>query len=328
MKTTNTFHWSDVLWDAWCIASVIGIWPRFIEPNLLDITHLKIQIVDLPQDLNNFKILQFSDLHINKQMTDTFLKKISNKIASLKPDLIVFTGDFLCYGKTNQLDRLERFLNTLSAPYGCFAILGNHDYDECVSINEKGEYDVLRDDTSIIKKGFSRLFTSLKLAKRTTERALLIPPNQALLETLKRTPFKLLHNENAIISKGEARLNVCGLGEYVLGRTKPQEAFAGYDTRFPGIILLHNPDGIRLIDEYPGELILCGHTHGGQVYLPWMWKKFTLMENMTFIKGYERLKEKSIYINRGVGGVMKFRWRARPELLLTTLLKGESLNHG
>ena len=64
---------------------------------------------------------------------------------------------------------------------------------------------------------------------------------------------------------------------------------------------------------------MCGHTHGGQVNLPWFWKKFTLMENPQLKRGLVRMLDKWIYINRGVGSIMQFRWFAKPEILLLTL---------
>src|ERR1700722_3581136 len=95
----KNFYISDLLWDCWCIASVIGIWPRFIEPNLIATTKLNIKIENLPKSLEGFKILQFSDIHLHPGMADCFLKKLKDKIQGLAPDIIVFTGDFLCYSQ-------------------------------------------------------------------------------------------------------------------------------------------------------------------------------------------------------------------------------------
>jgi predicted MPP superfamily phosphohydrolase len=314
-----SFHLSDFLWDLWCIASVVGIWPRFIEPNMLQVNSLNLQLPQLPKPLEGLKIAQFSDLHLNSKMSDTFLKKLTSRILEQQPDIIVFTGDFLCYAKTESPERLKNFLNTLHAPLGCYAVLGNHDYAECISINERGEYDIQVDDSSMILKGFSRLFKTTTLAKKTSERAIDMPPHAGLLSLLADTPFHLSHNENRLVPIGGSFLNICGLGEYVVGQAKPDAAFKNYNDCYPGIILLHNPDGISLLENSPGDLVLCGHTHGGQVYLPWMWKKFTLLEDMTLLRGIKKKGNKTVYINRGVGGVMKFRWFALPEILFITL---------
>lgn len=308
-----------ILWDLWCIASIVGIWPRFIEPKLISTTQLKLKIPNLPKALNGFKIAQFSDLHLQPNTSDAFLNKISQKIRSLSPDLIAFTGDFICYGKMDDQERrIQKFLNTFHAPYGCYAVLGNHDYNGCVSINEKGDYDVVEDSAPLLK-AFKRMFSSTTLTKKITEKAKAIPLQHQLLNAIQNTPFTLLHNSSTVIKVKDSGLNICGLGEYMLDKCHPENAFQLYQNDLPGIVLTHNPDSIPLLLNYPGEVILCGHTHGGQVNLPWLWKKFTLLENMNFKKGLHHINNKWAYINRGVGGILQFRWFSPPEILLLTL---------
>lgn len=308
-----------ILWDAFCTSSIIGIWPRFIEPNLIRTTRLTLPVQRLPSDLSGIKVLQFSDLHIRPGMPDAFLKRLSKKIAALSPDIIVFTGDFLCYAAMTAPQRLQKFLAGLSAPYGCFAVLGNHDYAACVSINEAGEYDVMETSASSLSRAFKRLGTTTVLKEVTTARAQAVPLHNELVSLLAQTPFQLLHNACRTVPIKQSKLNICGLGEYMLGQARPQEAFQDYDDSYPGIVLLHNPDGIRLLHNYPGDIVLSGHTHGGQVNLPWMWRKFTLLENMGLKKGLVTVGNKRIYVNRGIGSVLPFRWFSPPELTLLTL---------
>lgn len=310
---------SNFLWDLFCTASVVGIWPRFIEPNLIAATPLVVKIPHLPTDLKGLKIAQFSDLHFSSDISDKFLEKLHRKIHQWKPDLIVFTGDFLCYSMLHETRRLHNWLKHFTAPLGCFAILGNHDYSQCVSINHKGDYDVIDPSTPPLQKAFKRLFTNVHLTRHVTDSAKEVPTHSELLALLKETPFQLLHNECRQIPVKDSFLNICGLGEYMLGRSLPEQAFASYDRNYPGLILAHNPDGIHLLKEFPGNIVLCGHTHGGQVNLPWMWKKFTLLENMQYKKGLFYIDNKWVYINRGIGSVLPFRWFAMPEILFLTL---------
>lgn len=315
----KSFFLPDLLWDLWCLVSIVGIWPRFIEPNLLFTTKLTLPIHNLPQELKGFKILQFSDLHVNGSMPNFFIKKLIQKINALKPDLIAFTGDFLCYSQFGDKERLKAFLNSFSAPYGCYAVLGNHDYEKTVSINSMGEYDIQENASSLISKGFTRLTTETALKKMTTERAKAVDVHAGLVELLQETPFVLLNNQTRQIPVKSTFLNLCGLGEYTLGRCQPDLAFQNYDKQYPGIVLLHNPDGFPLLHNYPGDVILSGHTHGGQINLPWIWKKITLLENMLFKKGLFYIDQKWLYITRGVGSIMPFRWFAFPEIVLLTL---------
>jgi predicted MPP superfamily phosphohydrolase len=311
---------SNFLWDVFCVTSIIGIWPRFIEPQRLITKKLSLPIQNLPKSLRGLKILQFSDLHLNRSVKKSFLEKLVARVNILKPDLIVFTGDFVCYSAFEEQERLHKLLCQFKAPYGCYAIFGNHDYEEYVSINKEGTYDVIENSgTSSLIRAFKRLFTTTTLTKIISARAQSVPTHSHLVDMLATTPFKLLHNTTIGIPIRDTILNLCGCGEYMLGRFKPQEAFANYNSKYPGIILVHNPDAIPHLKEYPGDVILCGHTHGGQVNLPWFWKKFTLLENMQFKKGLLKLYNKWENINRGIGSVMPFRWFSPPELLLLTL---------
>ncbi|HEV8051965.1 MAG TPA: UDP-2,3-diacylglucosamine diphosphatase LpxG [Parachlamydiaceae bacterium] len=312
---------SPLLWDLFCTSSLIGIWPRFIEPRLIFTTCLNLPIPNLSDDLAGFKILQISDIHFNNFTSEAFLNKLIKKCEALKPDLIVMTGDFICYSNLDEPERLKSFLQRFHAPYGCYAVLGNHDYASFVSVNDNGDYDIIDSSaaSSSLSRAFLRLAKTTTLTKTTTEKAKNTPFHLKLMEMINDTPFKLLHNETSTISVKNTKLNICGLGEYCLKKINTDQAFKNYDEQYPGILLLHNPDGAPSLKDCPGDVILSGHTHGGQVNLPWMWKKFTLLENMKFKKGLVKSDNKWIYINRGLGSVLPFRWFSPPEILLLTL---------
>lgn len=324
MKKTQVHKQKNILWDLFCIFSIVGIWPRYIEPNLIFTTHTSLPIKNLSPSLEGLKILQISDLHINPLTSDKFLNKIIVKSKALAPDLIVFTGDFICYSTLNESERLSSFLNQLSAPYGCYAILGNHDYSNFVSINSTGDYDIVDSSSNSLLRAFSRLIQSITLTGKVTEQAKNTPVHADLIALLQNSNIKLLHNETDVITIKGSPLNICGLGEYMLGDCHPDTAFKNYKIGSPGIVLLHNPDGCSLLENTPGDIILSGHTHGGQVNLPWMWKKFTLLENMDYKKGLIPLGKRPLYISRGLGSVLPFRWFSPPELHLLTLTGASS----
>ena len=306
-------------WNLFCLASIVGIWPRFVEPKLLFTTRLALPIRNLPNALRGLKIVQISDLHLNEHASDAYLDKLIKKVDALQPDLIVITGDFLCYAQIQEPIRLRALLKRFKAPHGCYAVLGNHDYANYVSINACGDYDLADSGGSLVAKAFRRLFTSLALTGKVTARAQQTPLHAELPALLDECSFRLLHNTTIPLTIRGTTLNLCGLGEYSFGRTLPQEAFRDYDSRYPGVILLHNPDGVPLLKDYPGDVVLCGHTHGGQVNLPVVWKKLTLMENTKYKKGLVRAQDKWVYVNRGVSSTLAFRCFAPPEILLLTL---------
>jgi len=314
-------HYSltKMLWNLWCCVSVIGMWPRFIEPNLLKTTKISLPILNLPPELSGLKVVQFTDLHFQPESSSFFLSKLSARIKSLSPDIVLFTGDFLCFSKMQQPERLQAFLNSINAPYGCFTILGNHDYDRFISVNQEGEYDVNRSISPTVSRGFRRLFKTIQLKNRITPAAQASIVHPELIALLKNTPFQLLHNETIQIAFKGASLNLSGLGEYTAGKCDPERTFKTYDKKLPGIVMAHHPDSIDLLRDSPGDIILSGHTHGAQINLPWFRTKFTHLKNTHLVKGLVQMHGKRIYINRGVGSVMKFRWFSPPELLLLTL---------
>ncbi len=126
----------------------------------------------------------------------------------------------------------------------------------------------------------------------------------SLVSLLKGSPFQLLITKRIAFRQGDA-LNVCGLGEYMLGRCQPAVAFQNYQDELSSHYPRHNPDSLSLLKSFPGNLILCGHTHGGQVNLPWLWKKYTVLENAAYAKTglYKIAPNKSIYVSRGLGSV-------------------------
>lgn len=301
-------RWVEWLWDACCVVSVIGIWPRYIEPRLLNLTRLALPISKLPAELNGLKILQFSDLHWSSQFSHRFLHKIQKRIKRLNPDLIVFTGDLLSRSQLEAEGPVHQFFCSLNAPAGCFAILGNHDYERFVTLNSVGDYDIENaSNMTNIGKGFKRLLSKTAPSGRWTLAVKQTAKHVGLMNFFAKTPFKLLCNETQLVPFKKSFINVCGLEEYMLGRLDIEKALKTYNSSYPGIILCHNPDGVPALRQSPAELILCGHTHGGQVNLPILRDRFTCMENQHLQRGLKREGNQWVYVNRGLGSVIPFR---------------------
>lgn len=314
---------SNPLLDFACIASVVGIWPRFCEPKLLTTSYVTLKIKDLPVGLDGLRILQFSDLHLNEHLSDRYIKKIKWKAERFAPDLVLFTGDFLCQSKLTQeiSQRLYDFLCSFpKGRYGAFAVLGNHDYNQFVSVSDNGEYSVVNSNCSPLWKGFKKLFKRSLFPKSMNRNVRDVGLHNPLMDLLAKTPFRVLHNTCSTVPINGSALNIVGLGEYSLGRCDPAAAFRLWDDRFPGIIMAHNPDSTPLLADCPGSVIFSGHTHGGQVNLPFIGKKFLVMENPHLKRGMLYTHNKWLYVNRGIGGLMPFRFFSVPEILCLTLV--------
>jgi uncharacterized protein len=106
-----------------------GFYAREIEPKLLTIKQHSITHPMIPSGFNGFKILQFSDTHIGFQYDLPQLKELVNKINALKPDIILFTGDLMdTPNQYAEINLIAPILKNLQAPFGSFAIYGNHDH--------------------------------------------------------------------------------------------------------------------------------------------------------------------------------------------------------
>jgi len=107
----------------------IGFYSCKIEPHWLELKRLQLPVKNLPQSLLGKTLMQISDIHVGHQVDSQYLLDSFAQAARLKPDIIVYTGDFISYITSRRLNRLVDILN--EAPHGemaTFAILGNHDY--------------------------------------------------------------------------------------------------------------------------------------------------------------------------------------------------------
>ena len=140
------------------------------------------------------------------------------------------------------------------------------------------------------------------MTHKSTEKAKAVKYNDALENLLKKTPFKLLKNESCLLPVKKSFLNIAGIEEYVTGNQRSKLLFHNFDKGYPGIawpiILIVS----LVVLKYPGEVILCGHTHGGQVNLPWLWN-IHFDGKSAIQSGLVRMQDKWIYTNRGVAAL-------------------------
>jgi hypothetical protein len=108
-----------------------GAYATLVEPHWVEVTHHAMPIRNLPAGLAGKRLVQISDLHIGPVVSDEYLTEAMGRVASLKPDLLVITGDFVTFHGTDPLGKASGLLKCLpQAPLGNYAIFGNHDYTE------------------------------------------------------------------------------------------------------------------------------------------------------------------------------------------------------
>ena len=110
------------------LAAGSGVYTWRLEPHWLEITERQLRIANLPANLLKCRLAQLSDLHIGPRVDDAYLRESFDRVKSLSPDIVVYTGDFTSYA-LDVFDHARRVFGYL--PLGRLAtvgILGNHDY--------------------------------------------------------------------------------------------------------------------------------------------------------------------------------------------------------
>jgi predicted MPP superfamily phosphohydrolase len=264
------------------LAAVGAGYTREIEPFWLEEPELPMPLHGLPASFENFRLIQLTDLHASNNVPLDYLQSVVQRVNRRKPDLVVVTGDLV----THAIEWVAPICAVLAGLKAQVIVtLGNHDYD--VNSMPAG------------------------LPTRVAD---------AIEERCAAHGMTVLRNQAMAVSRAGRRLWIVGLEDLWSGRFNPEFAFAKVDPSDPVICLSHNPDTAMALDAYGPQWILSGHTHGGQVRLPFL-PLFHLPEyGRKYIEGLFRLGPTQLYVNRGIGAVgVPFRFRCPPEITVLTL---------
>ncbi|MGE6917518.1 metallophosphoesterase [Achromobacter kerstersii] len=206
------------------VLSAIGVWQAVRVP---DVKTLEIALPKLPPELDGFKLVQLTDLHASRLLEAPWMEAVVTKTNGLNPDLIVITGD-LVDGTTDARAADVLPLQALRAPYGVYAIPGNHEY--------YAEY-----------QRWLPAFEKLGLRLLLNEHVTLMPHGQRLV--LAGITDKMA------AAYGQLEPDVA-------------RAMDGVPATAPVILLSHRPIGAVRNAQAGAGLQLSGHTHGGQILGP------------------------------------------------------------
>lgn len=100
-----------------------------IEPFWLEFVHKKMPIKNLPNNLIGKTLMQISDIHVGNRFDYQFIIDSFKKAKQLKPDFVMYTGDYVSYENEKQFAQLKEVMQSaVLGNLGTFGILGNHDY--------------------------------------------------------------------------------------------------------------------------------------------------------------------------------------------------------
>ena len=134
----------------------------------------------------------------------------------------------------------------------------------------------------------------------------------------------MLRNEEVEITAGRSRLLLYGVDELWSGGASVSCLHTDSIT-LPRIVLCHNPDVVPFLPEQNEDLVLCGHTHGGQVRIPPFPPLLTMTSDRRYWGGLTARGSGWVFVSRGIGYTWRVRFAARPECVELTLRRAESV---
>jgi hypothetical protein len=138
---------------------------------------------------------------------------------------------------------------------------------------------------------------------------------------------RFIGNRAETLRRGEARLPVVGIDEIYRGEPDLEAAFAGVPAG-PRLGLTHHPDMIDMLGGRRVDLLLCGHTHGGQIRFPFFGAVVVPSRHEArYASGFHRAGEVLMYVSRGIGAIPPVRILCRPELA-TFVLRAAASRRG
>lgn len=267
-----------------------------IDNDDYEINKINVKLNNLPEELKGTTITLVSDIHSGPYMNENLMKEYADAINELNSDLILIPGDLTNSNVSEAMPFANAFKN-LKAKNGIYASLGNHDFFS--------DPDYI---TNVVRN---------------------------------ETPIKILRNEFDILNINGKELCIIGIDDTRQSGAKQDRLlmgnldavtsnvklkFAEKNLRFdniPKVTLFHKPYFFDEISNKNLDLILSGHTHGGQVVLA----KFGDI-NISFagavskyISGLYESGNSKMYVSKGIGSVaLPIRLNCKPELTKITLI--------
>ncbi|MBC7294286.1 MAG: metallophosphoesterase, partial [Thermoleophilia bacterium] len=143
----------------------------------------------------------------------------------------------------------------------------------------------------------------------------------------RKAGITLLRNAGVWLESQGARLRLCGVEDYQLGSPQLTPALGDANTSDFVLLVSHNPDFAGELSPGALDLMLSGHTHGGQVTLFGLWAPFVPSKyGQKFRSGMVSTEAATVVISNGIGTIFPpIRLGARPQIVRITLTTGQNL---
>jgi predicted MPP superfamily phosphohydrolase len=250
-----------------------------LEPRWLKMRRFTITDPDVPPAFDGVRIVFASDIHHGPYFSAARVRRLVDRVNGLDPDVILLGGDYV-HRDPKYIQPSIAELAAFDAPFGVFAVLGNHDHWEG--------------------------------AEETRAR-------------LREAGITIIENRAQWLSSSEERIRIGGVGD-LWEDTQDLRATvdeAGEDDFV--ILISHNPDYVEKVTSNKVDLVLSGHTHGGQVTLFGLWAPLVPSKyGQKYRSGLVETEYTRVIVSNGVGTITPpVRFWARPDIVLITLERGE-----
>lgn len=249
---------------------IAGIALTFVYGYTIGQRRLRVRSIDIPvpslaRELADFRIAHITDIHMGQNLDPEQLAAYVERVNQLDADLICVTGDMIDSPRTD-MDLFLPIFAKLRARHGVYVILGNHDHSA----------------------GAERVVAAFR----------------------RHTAFILLRDTHRPVQVGDAALHIIGMDDRGLDWARGLRRDAHLETLFgqvpaeaPVVLLNHRPDLFDHAATLGIVLTLSGHTHGGQIAMPWITGRY--LNPSRFITPFDRgLYERNgcyLYTNCGLG---------------------------
>ena len=261
------------------IISGLLLYSRFIATSGLNVKEYKVVNDKIIDEYHGLKIVHLSDIHFGSTITENDLDHLVNKLNELNPDIVVITGDIIDERISYDKNILIDYLKKIQSKLGKFAISGNHDLP-------------LDDFNSIVEEsGFTNLDNTYELIYANSNKPIII------------SGISSNYSDSSNIDTKTAKFD-----NYIANLTDDIKPIYS-------ILLIHEPDFIDSLNIDNYDLILAGHSHGGQVKLPLIKKLYTPYGAKKYYDEYYKVNQTDLYISSGLGtSKLKFRLFNRPSI--------------
>lgn len=268
---------------ALAVAGAGGAYARWVEPEWIEVTRHDLPAANLPPAWDGVRVVLIADLHHSSRVPLDYLARAIQEVKALEPDLVAVAGDFVLLEDPQNAVRVAGLFADLRPPLGVFACMGNHDY-------------------GLYGPSYAGTLRDLGVA-----------------HNLAKNGVRVLRNEAVRLTRAGQDLWIGGVDDFWTPWCLPRLAMRGMPAGAASLMLCHNPDGADDLAAAGCGPILAGHTHGGQVRIPFIGPILLPVQNRTRDQGLHPVGRTCVYVTRGIGWLHRVRFNCRPEISVLTL---------